>query len=612
MTRLTATTSSVGQSAKSRNRKDSDESTLNPVGFYGTVANLPVGGNSAATSVADFNRDGIQDLVVTLSSAAVSNNLAVFLGSGNGSFGSAVQLSSEGLNTLSVITGDFNQDDIPDIVTANLGSDTVSLLLGNGNGGFQTAQTFRVGGQPNAVASGDFNQDGRLDLVTANSETGENSLSLLLANGTGGFSSATSLKVEGERPFAVATGDLDRDGNLDIVSADSVSGSVSVFLGNGNGTFEDAKQYAVGGTTPISIVLGYFDDDNKLDIATGNQGVSGRDISILYGDGNGKFSEGRVFSAGGSVSSLASADFNGDGAVDLAAVLSDSPTVSMLFGDGEGQFNRTRGTSIGTLPGGLSVADFDRDGKPDLVTTSGNTTNASVILNKTTYVVLRSTEKQGEIDGSQEKKDSIVVNLDTGRLTINTSPTVVQVAVDDFRDVLGTQVKDNITGSNASNSLSGNNGQDTLLGLGGKDTMLGGQGRDQMKGGAGDDKLTGGLADDKLTGNEGRDRFIFDHGTPFSTQDGKDNITDFEQGRDKIVLDRSTFTALSSKVSFESVSSLADAKNSDALITYLSSNGRLYYNANGAAAGFDTGGWFATISNAKNNDLTAADFSTQA
>lgn len=610
---MSRSTSSATANSKSsaRNRKSSDQSVLNPASFNGSAANLPLDGNSIATAVADFNRDGILDVAVTLSSSAISSNLAIFLGTGDGSFNSAGTFVTDGLSPYSVIADDFNQDGNPDLVTANFGSDTVSLLLGNGSGSFQTAQTFRVGSQPNAVISGDFNEDGRLDLVTANSGTDANSVSVLLGNDTG-FSSATRLEVAGTQPLALATGDFDRDGNLDFVSADSSSISVSVFLGKGNGEFKDAEQFFVGGTAPVTIVTGDFDGDNKLDIATGNLGNTGRDISILFGDGKGDFPDGKIIAAGGGINSLVSGDFNGDGSLDLAGTLVGSSSLTTLLGDGEGEFVRSGNTFLSTSPAGLSVADFDQDGKPDLISASGSSSNASIVLNKTSYVLLRSTKQTGTVDGSLEKKSSIEVNLDTGNLTIKSSP-IVRTAIDEFDDVLGTQVKDKITGSDERNSLSGNDGQDKLLGLDGNDSIVGGRGKDQLDGDAGDDRLTGSIGSDRLKGDAGKDRFIFDDGTAFSTTNGQDRISDFEQGRDKIVLDRGTFTALGSKVSFASVQSLDAAGNSASLITYVRSTGRLYYNADGSTAGFGTGGWFATLDNAKSADgaLAAGDFLTQ-
>ncbi|MCU0526675.1 MAG: FG-GAP-like repeat-containing protein [Elainella sp. Prado103] len=597
-------------SRSTRDADDDDVDIFNPAGFGGTVATLPIGAASTALTTGDFNGDGNADLVVSLGSSAIQNNLTVFLGAGNGSFRETQELSSDGLTAVSPITGDFNQDGLVDLVTANFGSDTVSLLLGTGAGTFQPPQTFRVGSQPNAVAAADLNQDGRLDLVTANSGRNTNTLSILLGE-SGGFRNQTTLKVKGSQPFSVATGDFNRDGNLDIVSAETISGSVSLFLGRGNGEFRDPEQFFVGGATPVSIVTGDFDGDQKLDIATGNLGSNGRDISVLFGDGKGDFPDGKTIPAGGGIQALLTGDFNGDGNLDFAGTRTDASVVAIVFGNGKGDFTRSNSPFVTNSPAGLGTADFNRDGKPDFVTTSSGE-NAAVLLNRTSFVVLRSTQQKGEVDGSQEQGASMTVDLDQGSLVVNSNP-IVRVPIDGFNDVQGTQVKDKITGNDRNNRLSGNKGQDQLIGLGGNDTLTGGDGKDRLTGGDGNDKLSGGLASDQLTGGRGNDRFIFDYGRPFVSTDQPDSIKDFEKGADKIGLDRGTFKALKGSISFESVSNQTAAARSDALITYVRSNGRLYYNENGAATGFGSGNWFATIEKPQstNGNLSRSDFQIQ-
>jgi len=570
-----------------RSKRSSSSSTtiLNPAALNTTTANLPAGSASAATATADFNRDGKLDLVVTLASGALSSNIALFLGSGNGSFQTASQFTAGGLNPLSVITGDFNGDQNPDIVTANFGSDTVSLLLGTGTGSFSPAQTFRVGGQPNAVASGDFNEDGRLDLVTANAKTGANSLSLLLGNSSG-FDSATSLDVKGEQPFAVVTGDFDRDGHLDILSADAATNTVSLFLGKGNGNFRSPSQFFVG-SNPVALVTGDFNEDGKLDIATGNLGVSGENITVLLGDGQGNFSSSKLLSAGGTVNSLTVQDFNGDGHLDLAATLNNSAVLSILAGDGDGNFTGAGLSTINSAAQGLTAADVNQDGKTDWVSASSSS-NVAVTLNKTPQVLLRSSSKLAEVDASQETDYSIKVDLTQKTLVVNSSPTVRQ-SISGFEDLLGSQLNDRLTGDSKSNRLNGNAGRDRLIGNAGNDQLTGGRGRDQ------------------LTGGSGQDRFIFDDGVAYSSTTEADRITDFESGRDKLVLDRSMFVGLSNRVSFATANSLEQAGSSTAKITYIRSTGRLYYNSDGITPGFGSGGLVAQLS----GSLTQRDFSTQ-
>ena len=142
-------------------------------------------------AVGDFNKDGSPDLVTANYTA---NNVSVLLGDGSGGFGSATNFPV-GTTPWSVTVGDLNRDGNPDLVTANYLSDRISVLLGNGSGSFGSATifTFPVGTGPTSVAVGDFNKDGNPDLATAN--YGNSTVSVLLGNGSGGFGSATSFPV---------------------------------------------------------------------------------------------------------------------------------------------------------------------------------------------------------------------------------------------------------------------------------------------------------------------------------------------------------------------------------------------------------------------------------
>jgi Ca2+-binding RTX toxin-like protein len=151
----------------------------------------------------------------------------------------------------------------------------------------------------------------------------------------------------------------------------------------------------------------------------------------------------------------------------------------------------------------------------------------------------------------------------------------------------------NLFGNAANNRLIGDSRNNLIVGRGGNDVLNGAGGNDTLIGGAGTDRLTGGA---------GRDRFTFDMNARFSKASmGVDIITDFVPGTDTINLDRTTFTKLASGVlpstKFAAVGTLQQAQNRNALITYIQSTGALFYNENGAAAGFGTGGQFADLTN---------------
>ncbi|HKB39524.1 MAG TPA: FG-GAP-like repeat-containing protein [Gemmataceae bacterium] len=275
-----------------------------------------------------------------------------------------------------VKAGDFNGDTVPDLVAANTDDNAVSVLLGNGDGTFQSAQTFAVSPWPESVAVGDFNEDGKLDLATANYDYyGDNDVGILLGHGDGTFAPAVPLTngtTQGSQ--GIATGDLNADGHKDlVVTSDSVGDFtqpyVSVILGNGDGTFAPAVAYILGiGGLPSAPVLADFDSDGNADVAWADWDVGS--VKVLLGNGDGTFRAARSFAASGS--SVAAADVNGDVALDLVV-----SGVSVLLGIGDGSFAPPIPT--GTGEASVVVADFNADGRPDAAAAKADT--VSVLIN---------------------------------------------------------------------------------------------------------------------------------------------------------------------------------------------------------------------------------------
>ena len=184
--------------------------------------------------------------------------------------------------------GDFNGDARPDVVLSCLyvfgGSDNdrVHFLAGDGDGTFTRGSLFKVGTAPRGIASGDFNFDGKLDIVTANYVStnvyyGSNSLSVLSGNGDGTFNAAVNYPV-GTMPWGVIVGDFNGDGISDLVASNAGSNNVSLLFGDGTGAFGAASNYAVG-TNPAGIAAGDFNGDGALDLAAANRGSD--NVSIL-------------------------------------------------------------------------------------------------------------------------------------------------------------------------------------------------------------------------------------------------------------------------------------------------------------------------------------------
>ena len=277
--------------------------TCNQVTF---AAETHFGAGSGVRSVAvgDFNGDGKQDLATANSNLG---NVSVLLGNGAGSFSAATNFAVGGTSPQSVAVGDFNGDGKEDLAVANQGSNNVSVVLGDGTGGFSAPANFGVGSNPISVAVGDFNGDGKQDLAVANQgvNQGTDTVSVLLGNGAGGFSAATNFAV-GTFPFSVAVGDFNGDGNQDLAVSNNAS-SVSVLLGDGAGGFSVATGFHVG-ISPTSVVVGDFNGDGNQDFATANQ--NSLNVSVLLGNGNGTFQPAINFGVGTNPFSVTVGDFN--------------------------------------------------------------------------------------------------------------------------------------------------------------------------------------------------------------------------------------------------------------------------------------------------------------
>ncbi|QMS87192.1 DUF4347 domain-containing protein [Nostoc edaphicum CCNP1411] len=325
--------------------------------------------------VGDFDKDGNTDLVTANKS---SSTVSVLLGNGNGTFKSASNFSTVGFNGLSpssVAVADFNKDGKLDLVTANNLSNNISVLLGKGDGSFQAAVNFALdsASAPISIVVGDFNDDGKSDIVTVNNAS--QNISLLLGNGTGGFATAKNFKVP-SRPTSVTVGDFNKDGKSDLAVTSSYFNNVSVLLGNGDGTFNSATQFDVG-ANPNSVVVGDFNKDNKLDLAVAN--YDSNNISILLGNGAGSFGIATNFDVGLNPASVTVIDFDNDGNSDLAVANAGSDTVSVLLGDGNGGFGIATNFAVGTKPYSLTVSDFNKDGKSDLVVANSESKNVSLV-----------------------------------------------------------------------------------------------------------------------------------------------------------------------------------------------------------------------------------------
>ena len=321
---------------------------------------IAIGTGALPTSVltADINGDGKADVV---SVNVETDSVSILLGNGNGTFQVARTFATGG-GPWSVATGDLNGDGKLDLVTANFYDDTVSVLLGLGNGSFQAQQTFSTELSPYAVTIGDLNGDQKLDLVVANSTFG-GTVSVLLGIGDGSFSGQIPYAV-GSLPESVALGDVNGDQIPDIVVANEFDNTVSVLLGIGDGTFQE-QLVIEAGSAPHSIVLADLNDDGNLDIIVANS--YDFSVGIHYGNGDGSFQFRELLATEVNPFALALGDLNRDGRLDIATANFDNDSVSILLANSSGTFDEPRTFVAASGPRSITAADIDGDGNPDLI-----------------------------------------------------------------------------------------------------------------------------------------------------------------------------------------------------------------------------------------------------
>ena len=299
----------------------------------------------------------------------------------------AVSLSrtddSTGASPITIVAADFGNGK-QDLAIANYGANTVSILLGNGDGTFTAQTPLNTGSGPYSLTAGDFNKDGKLDLAVAN--FGDNTVSIFLGNGDGTFTPATTPTVGvGTAPVSVIAADFDRDGKLDLAVANQNDHAISILLGNGDGTFRAKVDYQAGTTDVAGLAVGDFNGDNKLDLAVTNP--SSDTISVLLGNGDGTFAVPAPYSTGNPQDhpvAVTALDVNGDGKLDLAVTNLNGKTVAILKGNGNGTFQTkltfptTSGAYIG--PDAIATGDFNADGIVDLAITNQEDNTVAILL----------------------------------------------------------------------------------------------------------------------------------------------------------------------------------------------------------------------------------------
>jgi hypothetical protein len=351
---------------------------------FSPATSFPVGPNPQAVVTADFNNDGHLDLAT----ASAGGTVSVLLGDGRGGFGAANHFATD-TGPRSMAVGDFNNDGHLDLVTANAPSSWLSITLGNGDGTFRAPTTLFPSGGPLAVAVGDFNADGRMDIVVNEYDMeGFDYVQVLLGNSRNGFTIANAYTLfdfyfdPDQAAPGLAVGDLNGDGKLD--AAVVVAGVGYAALGNGDGTFGPlyvGGQQFVTGPDSRAVAVGDFTRDGIPDLV-----VAGQTVNVLRGHGDAWFDSPTSHTANGSMhTGVVVADFNGDGKLDAVTSDADTGTVSELLGNGNGTLTYAGAYAVGSSPAAVAVGDFNGDGRPDVAAANPGSNTVSVLLNNGTW-----------------------------------------------------------------------------------------------------------------------------------------------------------------------------------------------------------------------------------
>ena len=360
-----------------------------------TTSFLPAGnffsGGSAYVVSGDFNGDGIPDLVTGpafFNDEGSTVSLSLLPGNGDGTFAAPVSLEFPGyVSSSTIVAGDFTGDGVDDLAVdcydLSVPYYCTAILLNDGHGNFTVSQAISGTGD---LAVGNFFGDGRTSLAIAN---GSGVVTFYQNNGAGTFTQRGTVATAagaGENGIGIIAANLSGNNSPDIALADAGNHCVSILTNNGTGTFTYTGSFAVGTATTGTtwVTAGDFNDDGSVDLATVNQGPSGQDdtVTVLLNQGNGAFTRGGDYDTGIATfaPALVAGDFLGHGHADLALVDYSGDRVLVMANNGAGVFTVSTSIPVDAQPDDIIAADLNNDGTLDLVSANYDAGDVSAIL----------------------------------------------------------------------------------------------------------------------------------------------------------------------------------------------------------------------------------------
>src|SRR6266581_5606942 len=367
--------------------------------------NFAVGQNPVAVVAQDLNNDAKPDLAVVNKG---SSSVSILLNNDNGNFtvptGSPIQLGTNEQLPSAIASAIFRATDAThlaqpaDLVIANSGSNTVSVLLGSQNfdGTFTEAvgSPFNVGTNPSAVVIGDFNGDGNLDFAVANE--GDNTISVFEGDALGGFTpfpkSPFALPTTEKGPIAMLSSTFDNSGKPEIAVLNLTTQNIGIFQASADTTFDGTFTELSGspvatGADPVAFAAGDLNADGFADFAVVNQSLN--EVTILLNDGTSVFTAavGSPLATASTPAGVAIADFTNDGVGDIAVTNNGSSTLGIYAGLGSGEFSQRIELSVPAGPLAVTTSTLTTSGLPDAIVTasSGSNNFVTVLLDPSSF-----------------------------------------------------------------------------------------------------------------------------------------------------------------------------------------------------------------------------------
>jgi gliding motility-associated-like protein len=337
---------------------------------FGVPISVSVNANPRTIVVADVNLDGIPD---ALTANQNSNTVSITLGDGFGNFTPTTEVSVD-VGPIGLAIADFNLDGKPDFVSSNFFANNLSVRFGDGLGGFSGTTNYNTALTPEKVITTDINNDGNSDVVYFAAGEGF----FRLGDGTGNLASQQIIVSGGTGFSDIFVEDINLDGNQDFLASRTGNNEVEILLGDGTGGFSPSANLNFG-SGPCSIFVADINLDTKPDLISTHCGITMFIVSL--GDGAGGFSITNSYSEPGNPGFLSVEDMNLDGKPDIIMSFSNNSELKILLGDGLGGFSN--GLSITPDIRHIITPDINLDGKPDILGTNGPSNSFKSILNTT-------------------------------------------------------------------------------------------------------------------------------------------------------------------------------------------------------------------------------------